>query len=163
MTHSPTNCSNNVTTSRREQPFSCSQNFSYAALRYAVSVVSVAAASVANEGLHPLWGSCCRPISPPLSFSVWFRLIHLPFFFAIRTRASLYTNCSTRLSALSRSRESSREFHTLSTGTFAAFESFFLFYRNQRGCLLFTQTQFHNCTSTWRPSHCELTPSPTRL
>jgi hypothetical protein len=69
------------------------------------------------------------------------------------------TNC---LPAPSGTRQSSRELHTLSTGAFATCGSFFFllrrlscsvlrsasFYRNQRGCLLFTQTQFHNCTST---------------
>jgi hypothetical protein len=83
-------------------------------------------------------------------------------------------NC---LPAPSGTRQSSRELHTLSTGAFATCGSFFFLlrrlpcsvlrsaslYRNQRGCLLFTQTLFHNCTSTQRLSHCELTPSTPRL
>jgi hypothetical protein len=87
----------------------------------------------------------------------------LPFFSPSGFGPPCIPNCSTRLSAPSGSQESSRELHTLSTGAFATCESFFLFYRNQRGCLLGTQTLSHNRTSPWCPSHCELTPSPPRL
>ena len=107
MIYSPTNCPDNVTTSRRERPLSCSQNFSCAALRHAVSFVSVAAASVANEGRHLLWGSCGRPISPPPSFSVWFRPTHLSFFSPSGFGPPcIPIYCSTRLSAPRGSRES---------------------------------------------------------
>jgi hypothetical protein len=51
----------------------------------------------------------------------------LPFFSPSGFGPPCIPNCSTRLSALSRSRESSREFHTLSTGAFATCGSFFLF------------------------------------
>jgi len=118
MIHLPTNCQNNMTTLRRERLFSCSQNSSYAALRHAVSVVSVAAASVVNEGLHPLWGSCCRPILPPPSFSVWFHPIHLPFFLPFGFGPPcmpIDLNC---LPALSGSGQFIRALHTLSTGAF---------------------------------------------